>query len=396
MERVWRNFPPAQISIGQILGQVLVFALASYAVLHPYLPANWPAHEFLKEHISSPVSAILIGTLLALFTPPGMVLRLRNAGFYRGFVRGTKLFGLPFFFAVSFYGLALLFGSHFAFSLEDSFGMVCPTSPNIEQASDDDKPNQGLESCPAAVVASCHTGTPTCPDGRVVSCAEAEGSPSCKGRTRPAPGCNPLARNCNYNVPVCEVSIPAKPPNQLATTQTSGFAICPSTCEIRPNAVDRVTKNIDNNLNVNSVCKATGIWLEQGQKYRIRITAPPPDAKAPWKDGHIKVSTRGMDVSELSLLDRFWQVVQWPLKRNLFVEPFKVIARVGSTGSDERVLEPGESPKSNNLEAVITPKRDGELFLYVNEAVWAYKPAWGNFYRDNTGTATIAVQRADD
>src|SRR5712664_1506961 len=52
-----------------------------------------------------------------------------------------------------------------------------------------------------------------------------------------------------------------------------------------------------------------------------------PDSKNPWKDGYTKVSTRGVDVSDLSLEDRFWQVVRWPLKRHLFVEPFKVIAR---------------------------------------------------------------------
>ena len=71
-----------------------------------------------------------------------------------------------------------------------------------------------------------------------------------------------------------------------------------------------------------------------------------------------------------------------------------MIARVGSTGSDERILEPGDNPKSNNLEAIVTPKRSGELFLYVNEAVLAHN--WEQFYRDNSDSATIAVSRADD
>ena len=96
----------------------------------------------------------------------------------------------------------------------------------------------------------------------------------------------------------------------------------------------------------------------------------------------------------LNLLDRFWQVIYWPLKRHLFVVPFKVIARVGSTGNDERILEPNDNPKSNNLEAIVIPRRDGELFLYVNDAVWAHD--WTTFYKDNSGSATIAVSRADD
>ncbi|UGY20143.1 hypothetical protein HAP48_0023400 [Bradyrhizobium septentrionale] len=67
----------------------------------------------------------------------------------------------------------------------------------------------------------------------------------------------------------------------------------------------------------------------------------------------------------MTLTDRIRQA----LKRHLFVQPFKVVARVGSTGSDETVLEPDDNIKSNNLDVVITPRRDGELFLYVNDSI---------------------------
>jgi hypothetical protein len=390
MERVWRKFVSAQLSIGNFLSGLLFASIVVYAIGHSYLPASWPGHAFLNDHITTPVAAILVCILIALFTPPGLVRHLRGFTPYRYFVRSIKLVILPFLFAVSFYALALLFGSHLAFSIEDSFGMVCPTSRNIADKPDTEKPNQGLEACPAATVASCHTGEPTCDDGRVVSCLE--GTATCELRIRPAAECNPRARNCEYRVPVCKTTAPTQPTNPSPVS--AGFAICPSSCEIRPNAVDRVTKNIDNLLRTDSVCKGTGIWLEQGQKYRVKITAPPPGVANGWKDGDINVSTRGVDVSNLSLKDRFWQVVNWPLKRHLFVEPFKVIARVGSTGNDERVLEPSDNPKSNNLEAIVTPRRDGELFLYVNEAVWAHN--WTTFYKDNSGSATIFVSRADD
>lgn len=82
------------------------------------------------------------------------------------------------------------------------------------------------------------------------------------------------------------------------------------------------------------------------------------------------------------------------MKRHLFVEPFKVIVRVGSTGNDERVLEAGDNPKSNNLEAVVIPKRSGELFFYVNDSVWFLD--WDRYYKDNSGSAIIAVSRAGD
>jgi hypothetical protein len=70
-----------------------------------------------------------------------------------------------------------------------------------------------------------------------------------------------------------------------------------------------------------------------------------------------------------------------------------VIARVGSTGSDEIVMQPDDDPHSDKLDVQIRPKRSGELFLYANESAWALKPLWDWFYRDNTGKATIAVQR---
>jgi len=97
----------------------------------------------------------------------------------------------------------------------------------------------------------------------------------------------------------------------------------------------------------------------------------------------------------MTLAQRFQQIVYWPLERHLFVEPFKVIARVGSTGSDETVLEPDEDRRSNDLDVVITPRRSGELFLYVNDSIWALKPRWNNFYKDNVGKATIEVRRAN-
>lgn len=391
MERVWRAFNPAKTTVGQVLGGLALTAGATYAVAHACLPASWPAKAFLKDHITHPVSAILICTVIALYTPPKIVKHLRKAKPYRHFVQSVKYFFLPLFFAGSFYALALLFGSHVVFNLQDNFGMVCPTSENIANKSDADKPNQGLEACPSATVASCHTGQPTCPDNRVVSCQE--GTASCERRERPRSECDPMNRNCRYYVPVCNAAV-ASPAGGGPTTRMTGVAVCPSTCEIRPNAVDLRIHKIDDILSTRAVCKGTGIWLEQGQRYRVKITAPARGAADSWKNGNIPVSTRGVDPNNLSFADHLWQTVLWPLKRHLFVEPFKVIARVGSTGNDERVLEPGDKPKLNDLDAIIRPKRSGELFLYVNGPVWAWN--WSKFYDGNTGSAKIAVNREDD
>lgn len=394
MERVWRNGASTDISKVEVGVRTGGLALAGYAILHGYLPSSWPGQPFLNGHISTPVNIILISTIIALFTPSSMVYRLRTWWIYRLFVRGVKLYALPFVFALSFVVLAFLFGNHFIFRIEDAFGAVCTPSPDIErEPTKERKEDHGLAACTSDVLATCgaQDKVPTCRNRVVASCGD--GAAICE--TRSNPDCDPAHGKCDYRVPVCHVSVPPVLPGAAATTRASGFAICPASCETRPDENDLVNKHIDNHLDISSVCKATGIWLEQGEKYRLTITAPGPKDSVTWKDGdNIEVSTRGLDTSKLTPGQRFWRFVYWPLKRHLFVEPFKVIARVGPTGSDERVLEPDDNPKSNSLDVVITPRRSGELFLYVNEAVWAFKSGWASFYKDNNGKATIAVRRA--
>ena len=82
---------PATLSIAKELGGVLLTAITAYAVGHAYLPADWPAKDFLKDHITTPVSGILICTVLALYAPPYFVNHLRNAKPYRFAVRSIKI-----------------------------------------------------------------------------------------------------------------------------------------------------------------------------------------------------------------------------------------------------------------------------------------------------------------
>ena len=115
--------------------------------------------------------------------------------------------------------------------------------------------------------------------------------------------------------------------------------------------------------------------------------------------------------------------VPWPLKRTLSQPVFRVIARIGATGSNEEFLIPerisaerrtkylkepykGRTPDLTKAEieelnardealtivTTVTPKIDGELFLYVNDAAL---PGWrwfrSFFYRKNTGAAKVTV-----
>jgi hypothetical protein len=382
MERIWRQYGSARMSNLEIALRVVGGAVALFAILHSFFPHTWPAQQFLDDHINGWVKGILASMLVALFLLPFIVLHLRSWRLYRKSVRALKLYILPTFFAASFVVIACFLTNHLVFSVRDSFGYVCEESGV----------NEGIAACLTASVAACgpQDTVPTCSNGRAVSCGE--GTAVCE--TRVNRDCDPNHADCKFRVPVCHVSVPAAP-GSAAATKASGFAICPSACEVRPNATDAALKHPDNVFNIASVCKPTGIMVEQGLKYQIKINAPGPKSASPWKNGDIVVSTRGSDPSTLTFADRLRQIVYWPLKRQLFVQPFKVIARVGSIGSDETVLEPDDDKRSNNLDVVITPKRDGELFLYVNDSIWALdsQKKGSNFYNDNSGKATIEVRQ---
>ncbi len=137
----------------------------------------------------------------------------------------------------------------------------------------------------------------------------------------------------------------------------------------------------------NAPCWASGVELKQGKRYRISLTVDP---KGAWMDGDIPAGIGGLKetppVMSLGL----------PIRRHLSEPWFEPIARIGSHGNDEYPLNPADGSVSNGktdkLIAEITARRDGELFLFVNDAVLPVPKAWQGFYSNNQGTATVTVQ----
>ncbi|WP_271609873.1 MULTISPECIES: DUF2235 domain-containing protein [unclassified Bradyrhizobium] len=387
MERVWRSGPEAPRSkLGAWLG-IPAAITALYLALHVHLPPplRLPkgGEQFLDRHVGTSLKIIALATVVALFTPAGLVYHLRSWGGYRALVRWTKLFVLPLFFAASFLLLGVLFISHLAFSIEEANGWACEQSDSITRAIAIDElgehgktvENHGLQACISPGLATCTVpgARPSCSNGREVFCGE--GQPVCGG-------------SLASPVPVCSVPAPADR-SKPASSHVAGLAVCPAICEKEPIASEA------RRFDIGEVCHKTGIWLEQGQRYEITLIAPSPGdddyAATAWRDADGSVvSTRGTASTEPWAKLR--EVLIWPLKRHLFVERFKVVARVGSIGSDETILE-ADDPKSNVLNVVIVPKRPGELFLYVNEAVWGLPWLYDRFYRNDKGHATLVVQR---
>jgi hypothetical protein len=84
-----------------------------------------------------------------------------------------------------------------------------------------------------------------------------------------------------------------------------------------------------------------------------------------------------------------------PFRRYLGESWFKPIARIGSEGSDEYVLDPGDTlveGAGTRLVTELTARSTGELFLFVNDAVFPLPRGWTQpTYKNNRGTLSVSV-----
>jgi hypothetical protein len=132
-------------------------------------------------------------------------------------------------------------------------------------------------------------------------------------------------------------------------------------------------------------CHATGIPIVRGARYRVEMVLPTPDMPdGAWRDGTITVeSPAGFTSREHPLI--FYPLA--PLRRVLQADWFVPIARVGSTGAEHYAL--------NEAVTEFTAQRNGELIVFVNEAIAPW-PNWDRFYRNNSGgAACLRISRLE-
>ena len=138
------------------------------------------------------------------------------------------------------------------------------------------------------------------------------------------------------------------------------------------------------------VCWDSGVQVEQGATYRITMRI---DDSSRWTDGGIVTGVNGYRREKMNAL----MYVGLPIRRYVMEPWFQPVARIGRTGSDEYVLKPaspGADANSTTLIAQITARRSGELFIFVNDAVLPVPNRWQVFYKNNTGAATVKVERS--
>lgn len=128
-----------------------------------------------------------------------------------------------------------------------------------------------------------------------------------------------------------------------------------------------------------NACYGTGHSVKTGTRYRIEVAVPER-----WQDGSIAAGPEGFTNPEDA--KSFWMRVFLPFRRS-WTEPwFKLMGRVGASGTST-------FPIGMGMEFVAD--RDGELFLFVNDAVFGLWPGWDIAYRwesgKNTGSASITL-----
>lgn len=139
-----------------------------------------------------------------------------------------------------------------------------------------------------------------------------------------------------------------------------------------------------------NACFATGITLTEGQRYAIKLHVHPSPQ---WRDASIPADAYGW------LEPPGWSPWVVPLRRHLFADWYQPIARIGATAYDRYPLEPppvaqgDDRPPNDELHHTIKARRSGELFLYLNDAVF-FTPTNRllEFYTNNHGAATVTVE----
>ena len=143
-------------------------------------------------------------------------------------------------------------------------------------------------------------------------------------------------------------------------------------------------------------CWGSGITLEGGRRYRLTV-----DADKDWADWWIPADLYGLHFDDLG----WWKAVAakdlmflaLPLRRYISGRWFALYRRTSPEGQDIQLLtdsvRPPRRSREDRLHAQFefTAHRNGELFLFVNDAVPLLLIV--DFYGDNKGSAKIGVEQ---
>ncbi len=152
-----------------------------------------------------------------------------------------------------------------------------------------------------------------------------------------------------------------------------------------------------------SLCWASGVALEKGRTYTLWL-----DELKPFMDDNVMSGIGGFRV------DRWWSIhtLGLPIRRWWNAEWFQPIARVGADGSAEWPLlsldrievppvardDKSRDKRDRRLVARFMAPASGELFLYLNDAIYWLPTGWRSgvgerFYANNQGQAQVTIRK---
>lgn len=137
-------------------------------------------------------------------------------------------------------------------------------------------------------------------------------------------------------------------------------------------------------LRTSEPCNPTGLNLQAGATYALRLTVPVRPDEERWRDKLMPAGPNGIRPEDLS----WYMSVFAPLRRHVAQNWFRLMARIGEQGSDSYVLHwrlVSEDTKEQIYQTELTARRDDELFLYVNDISVVLDPRW--FHDNNYGSA---------
>ena len=140
------------------------------------------------------------------------------------------------------------------------------------------------------------------------------------------------------------------------------------------------------------LCVATGIKLARGAHYRA--TVEPVEPVQAWSNGLTKFNfpIGGYPTTaQPPWYIRLYFTLFLPFRREFNHDWFRIVLRFGEIGGEESFYDP--DPADPVIEFSFRPTRDGELFVFVNEAVIGLPGLYRAFYRNNTGMARLTVER---
>jgi hypothetical protein len=156
-------------------------------------------------------------------------------------------------------------------------------------------------------------------------------------------------------------------------------------------------------LQTSELCRSMGVTLDQYQVINIKFDKT--DSFVSWdgangaygyysldsiRSPHDAQKTTAFGDMAKSLTTMVGVTALVPLRRELTMPWFRIVARIGGVSGQEETYEPDFSDMFT-FDTDIKTKRQGELFLFVNDAVIGWLPLYDLFYKDNAGKVRVLI-----